>query len=214
VKASRLTLALLIGALGATLPADPPIARDVKQLQIVDDFSVKAEVLAREWYSKIETILSTKGPESPGIKIVFDASYTGVAATSGSQIRVSIAYVTKHPEDLGMIVHELTHAIQGYPKYDPVWLVEGIADYVRWFNYEPVEKRPHPTADKAKARASYRTTAAFLDWAVRTYDKMLVKKLNGTLRDGSYTDETWKTLTGKTLDELEVEWIASLKSGG
>lgn len=189
----------------------PPIHSDVSQLRALSAFADKAQSLATEWYPKTVDLLGEDGPPHDHITILMDTANTGVAGTTGATISVSTAYVVKHPDDLGMIVHELTHVVQGYPKYDPVWLVEGIADWVRWFNYEPVDKRPHPNPDRAKARASYRTTAAFLDWARGKYDKDLVKKLNKSLRDATYSEDLWKSLTGKSLDDLETEWIASLR---
>src|SRR5262245_18576044 len=46
----------------------------------------------------------------------------GIAATSGGKIRVSADYVRKHPDDEGMIVHELVHVVQAYPDPNPIWL--------------------------------------------------------------------------------------------
>jgi len=124
-------------------------------------------------------------------------------------IQVSAKYALAHPNDLGMIVHEMVHVVQSYPTYNPVWLVEGIADYVRWFFYEPVDKRPRPNLARASARDSYQTTAAFLYWAANKYNKDLVPKLNAALIAKQYKESLFKDLTGKTLDELNDEWKAS-----
>ena len=37
-------------------------------------------------------------------------------------------------------IHELCHVVQSYPNGNPLWVTEGIADYVRWAIYE---KKPH-----------------------------------------------------------------------
>lgn len=69
-----------------------------------------------------------------------------------------------HPDDQGAIVHEMVHVVQQYRgRGNPGWLVEGIADYFRWFVYEPPSKQPHPDLSRASYRDSYRTTAAFLN---------------------------------------------------
>jgi len=54
----------------------------------------------------------------------------------------------------------------------------------------------------------YRISANFLDYVVEHYDpdKNLIKKVNAACRQGSYTDELWKELTGKPLAELNEEW--------
>jgi len=38
-----------------------------------------------------------------------------------------------------MIVHELVHVVQAYPenRANMGWLAEGIADYIRFWKYEP-----------------------------------------------------------------------------
>ena len=191
----------------------PPIVSDTSQLEVLNLFSRQADATAKEWYPRIVALLGAQDSKAPAkITLVMDFNYKGVAATSGTRIAMSPEWIRKHPDDLGMVVHELTHVIQGYPNYDPVWLVEGIADWVRWFNYEPTDKRPHPNPDKATARDSYRTTATFLDWTAGKYDKSLVKKLNKALKDDTYKEGLWQTLTGKTLDDLNMEWIAALKT--
>lgn len=191
----------------------PPIVSDTSQLAVLNQFAMQADATAKEWYPRIVALLGAQNSKPPAkITLVTDFNYKGVAATSGTTIAMSPEWIRKHPDDLGMVVHEMTHVVQGYPNYDPVWLVEGIADWVRWFNFEPVSKRPHPNPDKATARDSYRTTGAFLDWALNKYDKDLVKKLNAALKAGTYKEVMWQTLTGKTLDDLNTEWIAALKA--
>lgn len=156
--------------------------------------------------------------KAPGIE-KFDISltyaYKDVAATakseSGCIILVSADYALAHPEDFGMIVHELTHVVQSYPSIDNLWLIEGIADWVRWFNFEDVAKRPKPGYAVANAKTGYQVTAAFLDWASSRYNPSLVPLLNQALKKNEYREEIFKGLTGHTLDELNEEWRSSLK---
>lgn len=54
-------------------------------------------------------------------------------------------------------------------------------------------------------------TAAFLAYLVETYDKDIVRKLNRALRDGRYEEDLFQQLTGKTVQELEEEWRATLE---
>lgn len=197
----------------APTAAAPLIVVDTSKAPEMKPFADKSEAVANEWYPKIVALLGS-GPkkELKRIDIVFDPEYKGVAAAAGARIICSPKWFTEHPDDVGAVVHEVAHVVQMYPDYKAPWLVEGIADYVRWFNYEPESKRPRPNPEKATARDSYRTTGAFLDWATKKYDKDLVKKLNTALRDGAYTAETFKTLTGKSLDDLNAEWVTALKA--
>jgi hypothetical protein len=199
-----------VGAQGR--PAAAPIILDTSQIDALAKFARQADGVAKAWYPRIGRILGVETLSTEPITIRIGVDIDGVAATGGRTIGVSARYVVKQPNDLGMIVHELVHVVQGYPKYDPVWLVEGIADYVRFYHYEPISARPHPNPDRASCRDSYRTTGCFLDWACRTYDKDLVKKLNRALAAGSYSESIWPTLTGKDLDTLNREWLASLSA--
>ena len=186
------------------------------QAKSLDDIAKQAKATADQYYPDIVRILGAEAhPPIETVSITFTDTYKGVAATfRGAVIRVSSSYALGHPDDIpGVIVHEMTHVVQHYRQRGlPGWLVEGIADYVRWFNYEPVSKRPHPKADTADARKSYRVTAAFLNWVVNTHDRDLVKQLNEQTFQGNYTDDLWQKLTGKSLDDLNTEWKATLTS--
>ena len=92
-------------------------------------------------------------------------------------------------EAVGALVHEEVHVVQqpfhifrGH--HMPTWLLEGSCDYIRWFQYEPPALRPHPTADRARYDASYRTSAAFLHWVITYYDKDIVSQMNVANCDG------------------------------
>src|SRR5208337_4346445 len=59
-----------------------------------------------------------------------------------------------------------------------------------------------------------RISANFLNYVVETYakDKNLITKVNAACREGKYTDDLWKELTGKSLAELNDEWKATMKT--
>jgi hypothetical protein len=137
--------------------------------------------------------------------------YRGVAATSGTRITGSVRFFTEHPDDVGAMVHEVTHVVQRYQSGDrPGWLVEGIADYVRFFKFEPGNLgRINPRI--ARYDGSYRVSAAFLAYLVEKYDADIVRKLNAKLRAGVYTPDIWRELTDKTVEELGDEWRATLQ---
>jgi len=50
-----------------------------------------------------------------------------------------------------------------------------------------------------------------LEWAEKTFDRQLVKKLNQAMREGKFRLELFKEYTGKTVDELWQEFINSLR---
>ena len=60
------------------------------------------------------------------------------------------------------------------------WLVEGIADYIRFYHYEPQTKLTlNPR--RASYKDGYRTTAMFLAWVEKNQEKGIVRKLNEAL---------------------------------
>ena len=145
---------------------------------------------------------------------------SGVAATGGTDVEVSEQWIKgqiKKPdwnEAVGSVIHELVHVIQQYgSQRNPGWMVEGIADYFRWFHYEPVEHRPKLSPrriGRAKYSDSYQTTAGFLEYVTRTYDHEFVVKMNAALRQGRYNPDLWKEFTGLTVQELWAEYIKSV----
>jgi hypothetical protein len=134
-----------------------------------------------------------------------------LAGASNGRVIVSAGYFEANPQDIGAVVHATSYVVQAYHGHStPNWLVHGIADYIRFFKFEPGVLGP---ADPVTARydGDSRETATFLAYLVEKYDPVLVRKLNAALRDGKYTDDIWITLTGKPLRELGEEWRASLR---
>jgi hypothetical protein len=191
------------------------ITFDVSDAPEMQGYVDRVKPVANEWYPKIAALLPSEGFTPPAkITVEFKKDYKGVAQAAGTRITCSPKFFTEHPDDLGAVVHELVHVVQSYRgRRNPGWLVEGIADYVRFFHYEPEKARPRPNPQRSKYTDSYRTTGHFLDWAQAKYDKQLVVKLNAACRQGKYSDDLWKQITGKTMDELGEEWKASLAAG-
>jgi len=161
----------------------------------------------------VAPLLATDRYSPPAeIKLVFKENIQPPAYAAGSTITIKAPWIRAHPDDFGMVIHEMTHIIQHYPRQGkkPGWLVEGIADYIRWWRYEPETKRTPIDPDKASYRDSYRTTAWFLAWITGKYDRGLVRRLDESLRDGKYADDLFKESTGKTVDELWAEFAATL----
>jgi hypothetical protein len=134
------------------------------------------------------------------------------AYASNGQITGKVEWFKKHPDDFGAMVHETTHIVQHYRghKSNPGWLVEGIADYIRYIKFEPA--RLHAiNPQRAHYDSSYGVTARYLDYVSRRYDRHLVLKLNKAAREGTYSDDMFKELTGKPLSRLDDEWRATLR---
>jgi hypothetical protein len=137
---------------------------------------------------------------------------TPVAATGGGVMTVNSAWCRLHPEDTGLTVHETAHVIQSMSAYNPVWLIEGVADYIRWIKFEPENYRVRINPRTATYHDSYRTTATFLAWCELHYDNRLVTHLNHDVRFGKYTNARFRQYCGKDVDTLWSEFIAAYQA--
>ena len=204
-----------------TIESDPPLVAFRYPVEIVVDVSDSpgmrgwAEEVARlceRWYPRLNDQLRSKGYNPPRqITMRITKTYKGVAEALGDRITGSTKWFTEHPDDVGAMIHETAHIVQSYGyRNNPVWLVEGVADYLRFFLFEPGHLGPlDPHRDRYNH--SYRKTAAFLAYLTDTYDHDLVMKINRVMREGRYKDSIFKDLTDKSLSELDEEWRASLK---
>lgn len=194
--------------------APPTIELDVSDVADLPDvvrWAEESKSLCEKWFPIVCRFLATDDWTSPKeIKLIFKRELKVPAFASGSTIHISAKWIQDHSDDFGCVIHELTHVIQAYPnsRNKPGWLVEGIADYIRFWKYEPEVPRPRIDREKASYRDSYRTTAAFLAWISWKYDKRIVPRLDSALRQGKYSDAIFGDVTGRSLDALWEEFVA------
>jgi hypothetical protein len=177
------------------------------------------------WYPKIVAYLPSEGYEAPKKFRVILRPGDGVADTAGTRVNAYIPWLKRamNGEGIGALVHECVHVVQQYgsarhrdgPRArNPGYLVEGIADYYRWFKFEPQSKGAEISRRglrRANYDGSYRITANFLNWVSEKYDKNLVPQLNAAMREGNYSTNLWTKNTGKTIQQLNTEWKDDLK---
>ena len=147
------------------------------------------------------------------VKMVVDTTYKGVAETDNGKVTISSAWLHKRPEDIDVVTHEVMHIVQDYGEsVGPGWLTEGIADYARYklginnpaAKWSLPDYKPTQNYDNA-----YRITARFLVWIEEKVKPGLVNDFNTQLRKHTYTDDSWKKATGKSVDELWKEYAAN-----
>jgi Peptidase of plants and bacteria len=180
-----------------------------------------APVLAA-WYPKIAALLPSAGYTAPAAYSIIVQKMDGVAYTTGTNVFVSERWIQDqmNGEAIGSLVHESVHVVQQYRHgHAPSWLVEGMADYVRWFKYEPqshgadiVWMRKLGGDFSPRYDASYRVSANFLNWISVNYDSNVVTEVNADLREGKYTRDFWKQHTDKTVQELGDEWKKQIEA--
>jgi hypothetical protein len=180
----------------------------------------KLKPICAKWYPKIVDLLPSDNYAAPErFSIVFESDMRGVAYTSGRRIVCSASWMQDNldGEAAGAVVHEMVHVVQQYGRArggnrNPGWLVEGVADYIRWFLYEPKDLRPRPDPVRANYTDSYRTTAAFLNYVMEYKDKEIVRKLNAAMRQGEYADDLWTKHAANTAEGLWAEYVETLKA--
>jgi hypothetical protein len=183
----------------------------------------KLQPALTEWYPKITALLPSEQFTAPGRLKVIIEPMDGVAYTTGTEVHASARWLKSEigREAVGSLIHEAVHVVQQYGDgHNPGWLVEGCADYVRWFQYEPeshgadtVWMKKHGKNFSPHYNDSYRITANFLDWVTKQYDKDIVKQLNAAMREGRYQKSLWEKFTGKTVEALGEEWKAEIVAG-
>lgn len=190
----------------------PRFEADVSQVPELQPWGRAAEALCAMWYPQI--VMALKSDDSarvlpPVVKIIFEKDMKSVAHVAGPKMHIAAGWVKSHPNDFGMVIHELTHLVQRYPRSDAGWLVEGIADYVRSKYFEPNLVLPRINFEKAKWTDAYKTTAAFLIWLETKHGTDVIPRLNAALRAQTYSDALFKEISGQELAALWTEFAQS-----
>ncbi|QJD97257.1 secretory protein [Mucilaginibacter robiniae] len=174
---------------------------------------LKAKLISTFWkvYPELEKEYNSK--TSKKVTFVIDTAYRGVAATDNGRVAFSAKYMSTHPQDIDVVTHEVMHIVQDYGETTgPGWLTEGIADYARYkFGVNNEGAKWALPAYKAgqSYENSYRITARFLAWIEAKIKPGAVKAFDKQMRNHTFTDNTWKEVTGKTLNELWADYTAN-----
>lgn len=194
----------VLSALSAAADNEVVVNLDTSEVPELARWGQDAKTLVEQWYPRFSHLLASKDYQPvQTIQITLRKSDRGIADTAGNHIRVYSGWIQQHPEDLGLVAHELVHAIQGYPHGAPGWLTEGIADYLRWAIYEGKPQSWFDVPDQPNAYTQgYRVCGGFLLWLESDRAPGIVKKLNKSLRERKYDPAIFQTETGLPLDQL------------
>lgn len=217
---------------GPTTPEDQPFAKE-------------AIAVCEEWYPKINEILY--GPERPlpfkDIPISFAKLEMGAITyrkhtkgqVSTCWMQIDRDHRARRGSFGGMVVHELTHAVQNYPMNvkRPSWIEDAVCEYVRckYFDKSSLGKltidakgRLHGYTDatpqlsklqqkgvsieKKGYQHSYTVASEFLVWLEQEKNPDVVRNLTALLSEGRYTSDFFKQQCGAPLDELWRQFLA------
>lgn len=147
-------------------------------------------------------------PDAPlDVDFVFTPSHPYPASAWDNEITFSSTWMIDHPQDWDIVTHESMHVVQ-FGSSGPGWLIEGIADHVRnEYGVNNAAAGWQLTDDPSKYyNGGYGHTALFLIWVEQHYRASLVDDLTSAMLDGVYSEQTWVTLTGKTVEQLWNEY--------
>jgi hypothetical protein len=226
---SRAKIIVVLAAVGAALPL--PAGAQVDQVQAAKPhpftLTLEGEIdpelapvvgrmtaLFYECYPKlVERFENPKQPASREVRVAFRRGLKAPAECSGAKITVSVEWLEKHPQDIGLLTHELVHVVQAYPSPEPSWLTEGLADYARHL-YGPKEQPgwalPERLTDKQSYRDSYGVSARFFHWLEMRHPGT-VDKLHRRMQARAFDAADFQTFTGHSLTDLWDECVRDLR---
>jgi hypothetical protein len=127
----------------ATQPASPfkvptiTISSNVASKYVPYMTNVKA--LLEKWYPKIVTYFGSQANAPTTITLDTDPSFGGAYVLNGNQLTIGVPFLDSHlnDPDQAIAIHEVTHvATSGIDgAFNPSWVTEGFADYVRYWVY-------------------------------------------------------------------------------
>jgi len=205
----RVVVVLALSLLPGILPAQVGLTVN-PEVEHLRPWGEKAQAIMTEWQPRIVNLLAGEGftPPPPTMLIIAKGE-TGIAGTTLGRVTVYSNWIEKRPEDLGLAVHELVHVVQAYPAgKGPVWVTEGVADYIRCGVYEakPMEWFPRPKEAKGYQKG-YQVAGGFLLWLETGKAPGIVRRLNSAMRLGTYQDAMFEQWAGKPLDALWAEYV-------
>jgi hypothetical protein len=166
--------------------------------------------MCRQWHPLISGLLDTPGFHPPSTVTLRMVPTIGGASgrigtpgvTSGQVITVGADWVDEHPDDTGLVLHELVHVVQSYPSGEPWWVTEGIADWVRYQRVETDHPAATPHIRGRSYTDGYAVTAAFLEWIERSLGARIVLALNDAMRRGRWSDSIFVNTAGAPVGDL------------
>ena len=200
--------------------ADTPSVRsvDYSRTPEMKELAEHARQLGDEMYPKVLALLADETAKLPHqFDIVFKKrTWRGMGGvTLGARVRLNAGWLANNPASLdAILIHEMAHVAQHYKWYRwfkiPGYWTEGIADYARYkLGYTNGWRCPQCSVAFPHYTYGYACAGAFLLFVDATCGSNVVRQLNTELRRGSYSDRFFAKATGKSLDELWVEFQQS-----
>ena len=138
---------------------------------------------------KIAEILGIK---SRSLRVIMTSTLElpTLALTHGRSIFLNSEWFKKHPDDYGTIVHEIAHAVMDIQVAieEEKWIIEGLADYVRYILGYPSKTGGLPKYDAKRLFKGYQYTAHFFLWLRERYGETEIKEISKRISEGKTFD--------------------------
>ncbi|KAJ6636271.1 Allergen Tha p 2 [Pseudolycoriella hygida] len=192
---------------------------DTSQAPDLANFGNMLKKVLIPWYPIVSAELASPNfTPTDKMTIIFDINYAGIAVTNLNENKIvcSVKYYRRFQDDVGSLIHEMTHIIQNPNRNCPIWIIEGVADWFRYYKYEPSSRMPSKPQSTDSYMRGYGVTAYFLQYVIDNTPQMqapyhMVYWVNKDCREGTYNDSIWPRLTGKTLSQLWQDMLTSPK---
>jgi Peptidase of plants and bacteria len=173
----------------------------------------------RLYYPQIvQRLASASLPEwhpRDSITFVFETG-RGIYATAATGIvHLGMDHFNDYPHDWGAVIHEMTHVAGNYPGGQPAFVVEGIADAVRFSLGGSYQTSGLESPDRARCPSDenyifgYGCAAALLAYVEDVYHQEAVRTVHalGVRNEGYRYPNVLYQLTGRSVDTLWAECL-------
>lgn len=157
--------------------------------------------IVEAWYPMVADKLAHPAYTPPSTMTIRVASFNGVAYAQGNSITISSSWLAGNMStSQGVLIHEMVHVLQSYPDYNPSWITEGIADYVRYHMFRDAGD-PQPPSPSSHYTDGYGTAGYFLAY-IESKHPEFVRNLNISRHQNANADNFVLSYTGKTFPQL------------
>ena len=113
-----------------------------------DAYAARIKWVCNNYLKRVSELLREGEVFHAGFTFAYNDS-NNLARTYGDVVELNLYYYRSAAFEDGVIVHELAHVVQGYLGEQPLWMVEGVADYAR------LNLRPQDSPRLSRANCSY-----------------------------------------------------------
>lgn len=202
----------------STIPETTSISPDTYGLNIEDNTHSLTDTqiqLLQNIFQSCYEISSTyfHQASSKTATIVVNPSYDGAPYIENNSLIISPKWLSDTSDSSQILLHEFIRMALAYPQTAESWIADGIASYVADSLGFNTDAGGFPSYDETQNYTDGGSvTAAFLLWVNQNTVPDLINKIDSAVRNSEYTEQTWYSITGKTVNFLWDTYAGKLNS--